>query len=154
MSEELIEKSKVVTFTYQILDEQGTIVEHSDMPMEYIHGVSGTMYPKVEWTLQGKTIGNTVEVDLPPQEGFGEYNPDLVFTDHIDNVPQEFRWVGATPAFENERGEVMEFTVSKIEGDQLTVDANHPFAGKTVTFRIKVVNVRPASDAELRDGVA
>ena len=93
-------------------------------------------------------------MDLPPVNGFGEYNPDLVFTDHIDNVPHEFRWVGATPTFETERGEVMELTVSKIEGDQLTVDANHPFAGKTVTLGIKVVNVRPASDAELQGGVA
>jgi len=149
MSNELISVNKVVTFTYQIFDDQGNILEHSDLPMEYIHGVSGTMYPKVEYVLQGKTVGDTVEVTLAPNEGFGEHDPDLTFTDSIQNVPPEFRWVGAKPSFENEQGEVMEFTVSKIEGDQLTVDANHPFAGKTVKFRINVVSIRPATPDDL-----
>lgn len=146
---ELISNKCIVTFTYQILDEQGNIMEHSDLPMEYIHGVSGTMYPKVEKALNGKSAGETIEVILPPEDGFGARDPSLTFTDHIDNVPHEFRFVGARPAFENENGEVMELVVSKIEGDQLTVDANHPFAGQTVTFRIKIVDVRRASDAEL-----
>ncbi|MCI0507942.1 MAG: hypothetical protein L0Z73_17790 [Gammaproteobacteria bacterium] len=107
----------------------------------------------MEKALNGKSAGETIEVILPPQDGFGAHDPNLTFTDHIDNVPQEFRWVGARPAFENENGEVMELLVSKIEGDQLTVDANHPFAGKTVTFRIKIVAVRKASDAELAGSV-
>ncbi|WP_455196854.1 FKBP-type peptidyl-prolyl cis-trans isomerase [Kaarinaea lacus] len=151
---ESISNKNVVTFTYQILDEDGNIVEHSDVPMEYIHGASGAMYPKVEQALEGKVVGVTVEVVLSPKDGFGEHDPNLTFTDHIDNVPQEYRWVGAKPAFENESGEVMELLVSKIEGDQLTVDANHPLAGKTVTFRIKVLDVRKASAAELSGNVS
>lgn len=151
---ESISNKNVVTFTYQILDEDGNIVEHSDVPMEYIHGASGAMYPKLEQALEGKVVGVTVEVVLSPKDGFGEHDPNLTFTDHIDNVPQEYRWVGAKPAFENESGEVMELLVSKIEGDQLTVDANHPLAGKTVTFRIKVLDVRKASAAELSGNVS
>ncbi len=151
---ESISNKNVVTFTYQILDEDGNIVEHSDVPMKYIHGASGAMYPKVEQALEGKVVGVTVEVVLSPKDGFGEHDPNLTFTDHIDNVPQEYRWVGAKPAFENESGEVMELLVSKIEGDQLTVDANHPLAGKTVTFRIKVLDVRKASAAELSGNVS
>lgn len=151
---ESISNKNVVTFTYQILDEDGNIVEHSDVPMEYIHGASGAMYPKLEQALEGKVVGVTVEVVLSPKDGFGEHDPNLTFTDHIDNVPQEYRWVGAKPAFENESGEVMELVVSKIEGDQLTVDANHPLAGKTVTFRIKVLDVRKASAAELSGNVS
>ena len=149
MNKETIDANKVVTFTYQILDEQGGIMEHSDVPMEYIHGVSGTMYPKVEQALNGRAIGDMVEVVLTPQEGFGEHDPNLTFTDDIDNVPEELRWVGAKPAFENVQGEVTEFMVSSIDGDQLTVDGNHPFAGKTVTFRIKVVNIRQATREDL-----
>jgi len=151
---ETISNKNVVTFTYQILDEDRNIIEHSDVSMEYIHGVSEAMYPKVEQALEGNVAGDTVEVVLPPKDGFGEYDPNLTFTDHIDNVPQEYRWVGAKPAFESESGEVMELVVSKIEGDQLTVDANHPFAGKTVTFRIKVLDVRKASAAELSGNVS
>lgn len=151
---EVISNKNVVSFIYQILDEEGNIMEHSDVPMEYIHGVSGTMYPKVEQALEGKVVGDRVEVVLPPADGFGEHDPNLTFTDHIDNVPHEYRWIGAKPTFENERGEVMELVVSKIEGDQLTVDANHPFAGKTVAFRIKVVGVRKATGAELSGNVS
>ncbi len=149
MSQQTIRKNAVVTFTYQILDEQGDIMEHSDAPMEYIHGVSGTMYPKVEQAMEGKSTGDVIEVVLPPEDGFGEHDPNLTFTDNIENVPEEFRWVGARPTFENEVGETMELVVSKIEGEQLTVDANHPFAGKTVTFRLKVVAIREATVADL-----
>ena len=129
-------------------------MEHSDVPMEYIHGVSGTLYPKVEQAMEGKTAGDTVEVALPPKHGFGEDDPSLTFTDHIENVPEEFRWVGAKPTFENDAGEMMELEVTKIEGDQLTVDANHPFAGQTVTFRMKVVNVREATAADLAGNIS
>lgn len=151
MSEPVIEENQVVSFTYRILDQEGVTLEQSDVPLEYIHGVSDTMFPAVESALHNKRIGDTVEVSLPPQQGFGDYNPELVFTEHIESVSREFRWVGATPTFENERGEKMKFTVREIEGDRLTVDANHPFAGKTVTFRVKVMQVRSASDAELRN---
>ena len=149
MSPHVISENCIVAFTYQILDEQGEIMEHSDVPMEYIHGVSGTMYSKVEQAMGGKRAGDMVEVTLPPKDGFGEYDPNLTFTDHIDNMPEEYRWVGAKPTFDNEAGGSMELVVSKIEGDQLTVDANHPFAGKAVTFRMKIVNVREATQADL-----
>ncbi|WP_455223093.1 FKBP-type peptidyl-prolyl cis-trans isomerase [Kaarinaea lacus] len=92
-------------------------MEHSDVPMEYIHGVSGTMYPKVERALEGKVAGEMIEVELPPKDGFDEHDPNLTFTDQIDNVPEEFRLVGAKPAFENKNGEVAELVASKIEGD-------------------------------------
>ncbi|WP_455208970.1 hypothetical protein [Kaarinaea lacus] len=70
MGEKISDKS-VVTFTYQILGEAGDIMEHSDVPLEYIHGVSGTMYPKVEQVLKGKSDGERVEVVSPPKDGFG-----------------------------------------------------------------------------------
>jgi len=151
MTQTRIGRHKVVSFTYQILDDEGNIAEHSDVPMEYIHGhhLGNAMYPKVEQALEGKTVNEVVEVVLPPKDGFGEYDPGLAFTDDIDNVPKEFHWVGARPAFENGKGEVVEFEVSKIENGQLTVDGNHPFAGKTVTFRITVVSIRQATEADL-----
>jgi len=152
MTQARISKHKVVSFTYQILDEAGDIAEHSDVPMEYIHGhhLGNGMYPKVEQALDGKAVNDLVEVVLPPKDGFGEYDPELAFTDDIDNVPEEFRWVGARPTFENEKGEVVEFEVSKIENGKLTVNGNHPFAGKTVTFRITVVSIRQATEADLK----
>lgn len=145
-----IEKNKVVTITYRILHEGGELAEQSDLPIDYIHGTGDDMFPKIEQALEGKQIGDCVEVLLTPQEGFGEHDPNLLFTDDIDNVPAEFRFVGAEPSFENTNGEVMNMHVSKIENGQLTVDANHPFAGKNMRFSVTVVGIRDATREELQ----
>ena len=154
MTDQTVKSNKVVTFTYQILDDQGEVVEHSDIPMDYVHGVSNTMFPKVEHALEGKSAGDWVEVELSPAEGFGEYDENMTFTDDVENVPMEYRWVGARPTFENDVGETAEFVVSKIENGKLTVDGNHPFAGKTMTFRIKIVNIREATAADLNGTIS
>jgi FKBP-type peptidyl-prolyl cis-trans isomerase SlyD len=152
MSEDVIEKNKVVAMTYRIIDETGNVAEQSDIPVEYIHGVNDTMFEKVEQALEGKHIGDSVEVELSPEEGFGPHHPELTFTDDVENVPPEYRFVGAKPSFQNEHGDVKEFVVSKIENGKLTVDGNHPFAGQTVKFIINVVGVRPATEMELQQG--
>ena len=149
MPADRIEKNKVVSITYRILDEKGEVVEQSDIPIDYIHGVDGRLFEKIEAALDGKTVGDSIDVSLSPTEGFGEHDPSLTFTDDIENVPHEYRHVGAKPTFQNEHGDVQEFVVSKIENGKLTVDANHPFAGKTVTFKIDVVSIRPATQADL-----
>ena len=149
MSSPAISKHKVVTITYSIAHENGIIAEQSDLPVEYLHGVENDMFPKVEAALEGKSVGDSVEVKLSPEDGFGVHNPSLTFTDDLENVPQEYRFVGAKPSFQNEKGEVVELTVSKIEDGKLTVDANHPFAGKTMKFNVNVVGVRNATADEI-----
>jgi FKBP-type peptidyl-prolyl cis-trans isomerase SlyD len=153
-NEQLITKGKVVSITYRIYNEQGDLVEQSDIPVDYIHGADNDMFAKVENALTGKTVGDTVEVVLPPEEGFGYPNPDMMFTDDLQNVPPEYRQVGARPMFQNEHGEVTEFVVSKIENGKLTVDGNHPFAGKTMTFKVDVVAIREATAEELQGGAS
>jgi FKBP-type peptidyl-prolyl cis-trans isomerase SlyD len=152
MSDQIVAKNKVVSITYRILNEQGEVVEQSDIPVEYVHGTDNDMFPKVEQALEGKSIGDTVKVVLPPEDGFGHTDPNMTFSDDIENVPHEYRHVGARPTFQNEHGEVTEFVVSKIENGRLTVDGNHPFAGKTVTFHVDVVAIRDATEEELTGG--
>jgi FKBP-type peptidyl-prolyl cis-trans isomerase SlyD len=82
---------------------------------------------------------------VSPEDGFGEYNPDLTFTDDIDNVPHEFRQLGAEVQMQNDAGEVKSFYVTKIENGRLTVDGNHPMAGKSLKVRVKIVEVRDAT---------
>ena len=148
-SKQKVSKHKVVTITYSISHEDGVIAEQSDLPIEYIHGVDNDMFPKVEAALKAKSVGDSVEVTLSPQDGFGPHDPSLTFTDLLENVPQEFRFVGARPSFQNEQGEVVEMVVSKIEDGKLTVDANHPFAGKNMRFNVTVVGVRDATEEEI-----
>ncbi len=87
---------------------------------------------------------------LSPAEGFGEHNSSLTFTDDIDNVPSEFRRLSAELEMQNPQGEPRTFIVTKIEKGRLTVDSNHPFAGKTVPFHVEVMPVRDATADELR----
>lgn len=151
MTEQRISANKFVTLTYRIVDESGAVLEQNDLPVSYLHGGLSDLFEKVERALEGKTSGDTVEVTLAPAEGFGEHDPNLTFTDDIDNVPPEFRRLGAEVEMQNELGEARTFIVTRIENGTLTVDCNHPFAGRTVRFQINIQDVRDATPAELRD---
>jgi FKBP-type peptidyl-prolyl cis-trans isomerase SlyD len=152
MNEQRVAKNKAVYFTYLIKDESGTVLEQSDMPVGYIHGAGGALLEKLERALEGCRAGDKIEVLITPDEGFGEHDPALTFTDDIDNVPPEIRHIGAEAQFQNESGEVKTFIVTKIENGKLTVDGNHPFAGKDVIYKVKVTEVRDASPQEIASG--
>lgn len=154
MSDAMVSKNKVVGITYSIIDESGVILEQSDIPVYYLHGGPNDMFAEVEAALDGCSVGDSTEVVLPPEKAFGYHDPSLAFTDDIDNVPPQFRQVGAEVQMQNDRGEVRSFFVSKIEDGKLTVDGNHPFAGKTLTYAVTVVDVRDATDEERRKGVS
>ena len=147
-----ITSNKVVSLVYSIIDDKGEILEQSELPISYIHGGHSDLFEKLEQELTGKTVGDEVSVTLSPEEGFGAHNPDLTFIDDMENVPPELRYVGAELEAQNANGEVMKFVVSDISENKMTVDGNHPFAGKTVTFRVKVAEVRDATAEELKTG--
>jgi FKBP-type peptidyl-prolyl cis-trans isomerase SlyD len=150
---QIVEKFKVVSITYRILDTGGEVVEQSDLPVDYVHGVENAMFPKIEQALEGKGVGDTVEVTLPPEDGFGYPDENLIFIDELDNAPPEFRRVGARPTFQNDQGETVEMVVTKIEDGKITIDGNHPFAGQTMTFSVTVAGIRDATEAEAGGGI-
>ena len=83
----------------------------------------------------GKRQGDQVEVEVSPEQGFGERDPNLTFTDRVENVPPQFRQLGAEVQMQNDKGETKSFFVTRIEDGQVTVDGNHPLAGKaTISF--------------------
>lgn len=148
----VVTKNKVVSITYRILDENQEVREQSDIPVDYIHGINNPMFEKVERALEGKKLGDDIKVVLSPAEGFGEHDPKLTFTDDIENVPPEYRRVGAKPQFESADGNSVEMLVTEVKEGKVTVDSNHPFAGKTMTFHVIVVNIRDASGQEISQG--
>ena len=152
MSEQKVEENKVVSLTYVIVDETGAVLEQYDLPISYVHGNNSNMYPKVAEALEGAKVGDEIEVSLSPAEGFGERDPSLTFSDAIENVPSEYRHIGAEASFENEQGESITMTVVKIEDGKIMLDGNHPFAGKTVTFKLRVKEIRDATEAEVGSG--
>ena len=150
---ETIKQDKFVSLTYTITDENNEILEHIDMPVNYVHGRDSQVIDKIEAALEGQREGDEISVELSPEEGFGEHQSELTFTDDIDNVPPEFRHIGAEIEFQNDKGESRIFRVSRIEDGKLTVDGNHPFAGKIVIYNIKVDTVRDATPDEISGGV-
>lgn len=148
----VVSKNKAVFFTYSITDESGEIDEQIDLPIGYIHGVDSDIIQKIEAAMDGCTIGDKVEVMLSPEEGFGKSDPELMFTDDLKNVPPQFHQLGAEVEMQNEYGEVKQFIVTRIKNGKLTVDGNHPLAGKNITFNITITDIRDASADEIQAG--
>ena len=139
---EQIAADKYVELTYSIVDEEGEIVERVNIPVKYIHGRDSGLFPKIETALEGCRPGEEIEVMLEPEEAFGPNLPELRFTDDLANVPPEFQQLGAEVQMKNDREEVKKFIVTKIENGKLTVDGNHPLAGKTLNFEVEVIDVK------------
>ena len=146
-----IQPDKFVSLTYTITDENNDTLESNDIPITYIHGRDSQIINKIENALEGCHAGDEISVDISPEEGFGDHQPELTFTDDVDNVPAEFRHIGAEVEFQNDKGETKIFRVTTIEDGKLTVDGNHPFAGKTITYNITIADVRDATAEELAD---
>jgi len=150
---EVISKNKHVTLTYAVRDESGEIIERIDLPIQYIQGKQSQLIEKIESALDGHKTGDCVDVVVTPEEGFGPHLPELTFTDDIENVPAEFQSIGAEVEFQNDHGETKMFRVTRIEDGKLTVDGNHPFAGKNITYSITITGVRDATPDEMASGV-
>jgi FKBP-type peptidyl-prolyl cis-trans isomerase SlyD len=152
--QQVVQSGLVVYITYSILDPSGNVVEQHDLPVGYVQGGNSGLLPSIESALTGKKIGDRIEVVLAPQDAFGEHDPDLTFTDSIDNVPPQFRHVGAQVQMANESGETKTFYVTSIEDGKVTVDGNHPLAGQNATCVVNIMDIRAASAEELASGMA
>lgn len=145
MSEEIIRTGKYVQLTYTISDTEGNLLEQNDMPVSYVHGGETELIGGMDKAVAGKRAGDEVTMTIPPEDGFGDHDPNLTFTDRIDNVPPQFRRIGAEVQMQSESGETRAFYVTRIENGELTVDGNHPLAGKTLVVRVKILEVRDAT---------
>ncbi|MDH3513911.1 MAG: peptidylprolyl isomerase [Gammaproteobacteria bacterium] len=148
----VVAKNKVISLIYVVRNEKGEIFEYRDLPVSYVHGSGTDLFPKIEQALEGHSVGDRVSVQLSPAEAFGERDPKLTFTDDIENAPPELRRIGAEFEAQNAKGESIMLTVTRIEGDKITVDANHPLAGQTIRFEVTVQNIRDATAEEIRNG--
>ncbi|MEW6330011.1 MAG: peptidylprolyl isomerase [Pseudomonadota bacterium] len=148
----VVAKNKVVSLSYVLRNQNGDIFEIRDLPVSYVHGSGADLFPKIEQALEGRAVGERVAVQLTPADAFGEHDPKLTFTDDIENAPPELRRIGAEFEAQNARGESIMLTVTRIEGDRITVDANHPLAGQTISFEVTVQDIRDATPEEIANG--
>ena len=147
-----IGKDTVVEIEYQLLDVDGELIEKTDQPVAYLHGGHGGMFPAVEKALEGKKAGDTCRVRLVPDDGFGEYDAELVHVEPKDKFPPDVK-VGMQFQGEGEdSGEAIVYTVTDVADDKVIVDGNHPLAGQTLHFECTIKGVRAASAEELSHG--
>lgn len=148
MSDEIIKPGKYVALTYSIVDDQGAVVEQHDIPLGFVYGSDTELIGGMDKAVVGKRVGDEIEVEVPPEQGFGEHDPSLTYTDDIQNVPPQFRQIGAEVQMQNDSGETKSFYVTRIEDGKVTIDGNHPLAGKQLTVRVTITEVRDARAGE------
>lgn len=150
-----IEKEKFVELNYKVIDEKtGDVLVTVDYPIGYVHGVNDVMNEQVTRELDGKKVGDTIEVPVDMKQLYGERDESLVFTDRIENVPEEYRKIGMTITMENAKGEPKSFIVTRFDDKTLTVDGNNPLCGRDVVFILEVLSIRDATDEEVDLGGA
>ncbi len=148
-----IEKNRVVSLHYTLRDEQGAVLDASSRrgPLNYLHGKSNII-PGLEEALAGKSVGDKLDVTVPPEKGYGQRDDRLV-----QIVPRnKFSEVSElTPGMQvrasGPQGARL-VTVVRVERDFVTLDGNHPLAGRTLHFSVEVAEVRKATHEEVSHG--
>jgi len=148
-----IANKKVVTLDYTLKDDAGNVIDQSqDGSFVYLHGEGGII-PGLETALVGKAVNEELSISVAPDQAYGEKDPAKaqtvnreMFEDANDlEVGRQFHAAGPD-------GEEIVITITAIDGDEITIDGNHPLAGMTLHFNIKVIDIRDASEEELAHG--
>ena len=153
MTESTVSANKAVEIHYTLTNDAGETVDSSrgQAPLPYIHGMEN-LVPGLEKALEGKKVGDVIQVSVAPAEGYGERNPALT-----QAVPRElFQFdgdieVGMRFQAETEHG-IELVTVVAADDNSVTIDANHPLAGETLNFDVEIMSIREATSEELDHG--
>jgi FKBP-type peptidyl-prolyl cis-trans isomerase SlyD len=145
---------KVVSIEYTLTDDAGQVIDTSDgrEPLSYLHGANNIV-PGLEKAIEGKGVGESVEVSLTPEEGYGVYDKRLIQNIAVRKLPEKKPKVGMQFRLETAAGP-RGFIVTAVRGDYATLDGNHPLAGKALNFKVKVVAIRDATADENTHGHA
>ena len=153
MSEEIVTKDKLVELTYKVVDHKsGEVLTAVEFPVAYVHGSESVLSEEATREIEGKSVGDIIEVPIDTDLLYGKRDESLVFIDHIDNVPEEFREVGLTITMENDKGESKNFIVTRVDEKSVTVDGNNPLCGRDVIFKLEIMLIRDATDEEIALG--
>lgn len=153
-----ISKGTVVQFHYRIKDLDGKELESNfnEQAVAYLHGYNNMM-PGVEKSLDAMSNGDELEVELEAAETYGEIQADSeqrISVKHLVSAEKKPKWkAGMTAVVNTEQGQ-REVTIVKVGKFMVTIDTNHPLAGKTLQFEFRIEDVRAASDEEIEHGHA
>ncbi len=150
----MIGKHSVVSIHYTLKDDDGQVMDSSEgkEPLAYLHG-ENNLIPGLESELHGKSVGSKFATTVEPKDAYGETSDELVQTiskemfQGVDDVQP-----GMTFVAQGEGGQQRQVRVVDVKGDDVTIDANHPMAGKTLHFDVEVMDVREATPQEIEHG--
>lgn len=145
--------NSVVLIHYTLKDDAGALIDRSEkgQPLAYLHG-RGNLIPGLERELEGKKSGDKLQVTIAPKDGYGEYDDAL-----IQKVPRSAVQgvsdikAGMQLHARSDEGLRM-LTVTEVDDESVTLDGNHPLAGKTLHFDVEIADVRAATEEELTHG--
>ncbi len=149
-----ISQNNVVSIHYTLKDDAGKTIDSSEgeEPLTYLHG-AGNIIPGLENALEGLDAGDQKQVTIEPKDGYGEVIAELVQTmprasfAGIENIEEGMEFQAQT-----ESGGTQYVVVTKIEGEEITVDGNHALAGQTLHFDVTVNEIRDATEEEISHG--
>lgn len=158
MTDTVIQPNTFVTLDYELRDDDGDLLDASESeggePIRYVHGY-GMLVPGLEAALAGLRMGDEREVVVPADAGYGEYDESLVLEIERGQLPDPRAvQVGDEFVAESPEGDEIAMNVVEVHGDRVVVDANHPLAGMTLHYVVKVRDVRPATDTEIERAAA
>lgn len=149
-----IAANKAVSIDYTLTNDAGEVLDTSagGEPLVYLHG-AGNIIPGLERELDGKQVGDELKVTIEPEDAYGEFSADLVAVlgrnmfEGVDELEVGMQFHASAPD-----GGMQIVTITALDGDEVTVDGNHPLAGQRLTFEVKVAAVRDASEDEVAHG--
>jgi FKBP-type peptidyl-prolyl cis-trans isomerase SlyD len=146
--------NKVVTLNFTLTDDEGNVLDSTQTggPFSYLAG-NNMVLPKLEEAVNGMIIGTKKNLKLIAADGYGKYNDDAVQVVGKENFPEDFILeIGMEYMASNPDGVQMPFIITNVEDETVTIDFNHPLAGKNLNFDIELVDVRDATAEELSHG--
>jgi FKBP-type peptidyl-prolyl cis-trans isomerase SlyD len=153
MNDNVIADGQYVEVTYKVIDQlSGGVLTQVEFPLGYVHGTNEILAPAVMAELEGKKTGEVIEVPIDCKQIYGPRDESLVITDRIQNVPEEYREVGMSILMESETGQTKTFLVTRVDKKSVTIDGNNPLCGREVIFRLEIILVRDATEAEIEYG--
>ena len=149
----VIADQKVVSIHYRLSNDDGQLIQESSggEPLSYVHG-AGNIIPGLESALSGKTAGDKLNVNVNPEQGYGTRDDALIqelsrdVFEGVEDVQEGMQFQA-----HSEQGTRV-ITVTKVDGERITVDGNHPLAGQTLNFEVEVDSVRDATAEEIAHG--
>jgi len=148
-----VAQNKVVQMHYTLTDESGTTIDSSagQEPLAYIQGI-GNIIPGLEDALEGKVKGDKLQVTVSPSDGYGERNDEMIQKVSKSGFQGEEELVaGMQVQVDTQNGPSIAM-VTKVEGEDVMLDLNHPLAGVTLNFDVEIVDVRESTEEEIEHG--